>query len=315
MPTVPHVPRHLAARADAHDPAAGDPGRSACFASPAELAATVRHGRLGRTGPLIVAARAGFHPDGPWPGSALESAENVLATRPATMIEIDLRTTRDGGCVVLHEAVLGRGSTGAGPVGEQSADHVLRQRLIDNHGEITSYRIREAGEFLAWAVRTGAVLWLDVRDVAPETVVRLVREHRAESQVVVGAYGLRRLEAYRRLAPELVYFVPTHPDGLATAEELRRQVPDPGRTIGFAGEYVPDPVTSLRLHSWDVPTLLDLARYDETLHADQIDARYYRRAVETGSRILRTTHYREVATLLGLTGRAAIAPRRPEPVR
>lgn len=313
MPHVPHPP-HAVACASTHVPA-GPRDHAVRFGSPAELAAATRHDRLARTGPLLVAARAGFQPDGPWPGSALESAENVLATRPSTMIEIDLRATHDGGCVVLHDAVMGRSSTGAGPVGEQSADYVLSQRLIDDHGEITSYRVREAGEFLAWAVRAGAVLWLDVHDVAPEAVVGLVREHGAQAQVVVGTRGMRDLAVYRRLAPDLVYFVPTHPDGLPTAEDVRRQVPDPERVIGFAGEYVPDPQACLRLRSWNVPTLLNLARYDETLRDHEIDARFYRRAVGTGNLILRTTHYREVADLLGHTGWAGAGARLHDQVR
>ncbi|WP_309125935.1 glycerophosphodiester phosphodiesterase family protein [Kocuria sp.] len=298
MPHVPHVP-------PPHDPVGCSGMHSApVFRSPDELAAATRHARLGRTGPLMVASRAGFHPDGPWPGSALESAENVRAALPATIVEIDLRATVDGVCVVLHDAVMGRASTGAGPISDQSADYVLSQRLVDNHGEVSEHRLRAAGDFLAWAVRTGAVLWLDVHDVAPETVVGLVREHGAESQVIVGAYGLRNLSAYRRLAPDLVYFVPTHADGLPTVEDVRREVPDPERLVGFAGEYMPDPEDSVRLRTWDVPAMLDLTRYDENLHDDELDLRCYRRAVEVGCRILRTTHVREVAELLQLTAAA-----------
>jgi len=275
--------------------------RPTVFDSPAELAAYTRHDRLAAAGPLLLARRGGYHPDGPWPCSALESAQNVLATRPRTMIEIDLRSTVDGRCVVLHEPVMGHGSTGLGPVSEQSADYVLSQHLMDNYGEVTRCPVREAGEFLTWAVLAGAVLWLDVHHVAPEAVVELVRTHRAESQVVVGVHGLTQLAVYRRIAPDLVYFVPTHPDGLPTVETVRREAPDPARLLGFAGAYVPDLAATLRMHDWNVPTQLDLTRYDENLHDDELDPHCYRRAVEAGFRILATTHYREVADLLGLT--------------
>lgn len=274
---------------------------SIVFDSPAELAAYTRHDRLAATGPLLLARRGGYHPDGPWPCSALESAQNVLATRARTMIEIDLRSTVDGRCVVLHEAVMGHGSTGVGPVSEQSADYVLSQHLVDNYGEVTRCPVREAGEFLTWAVLAGAVLWLDVKNVAPETVVELVRGHRAESQVVVRVNGLTELAVYRRIAPDLVYFVPTHPDGLATVDDVRREVPDLGRVIGFAGHYVPDMEESLRMRGWNVPMRLELHRYDENLSADALDAHYYRRAVETGFGILSTCHFREAADLLGLS--------------
>ncbi|MFI7496684.1 hypothetical protein ACH9D2_18440 [Kocuria sp. M4R2S49] len=277
-------------------------GHSIVFDSPAELAAYTRHDRLTSDGPLLLARRAGYHPDGSWPCSALESAQNVLATRARTMIEIELRTTVDGRCVVLHEAVMGHGSTGAGPVSEQSADYVLSQHLVDNYGEVTRFPVREAAEFLTWAVLAGAVLWLDVRNVSPESVVELVRTHRAESQVVVGVNGLRELAVYRRIAPDLVYFVPTHQDGLPTVDDVRREVPDIRRVVGFAGHYIPDMEESLRMRSWNVPMRLELHRYDENLPADALDVHYYRRAVEAGFGILSTSHYREVADLLGLSG-------------
>lgn len=287
-------------------PAVDSPPRSAGhpmhFDSPAELAAYLRHDRLARTGPLLLARRAGYNPDGPWPGSALESAQHVLATRPRTMVEIDLRTTVDDRCVVLHDAVMGYESTGAGPVSEQSADYVLGQHLVDNYGEVTRFPIREAGEFLTWAVLAGAVLWLDVKNVGPEAVVELVRAHRAEGQVVVGVSGLTELAVYRRIAPELVYFVPTHPDGLATVDDVRREVPDIDLVVGFAGHYVPDMEESLRMRAWNVPMRLELHRYDENLTADVLDVHYYRRAVEAGFHIVSTTHYREVADLLRLPG-------------
>ena len=276
-------------------------GHPIVFDSPAELAACTRHDQLAATGPLLLARRAGYHPDGPWPGSALESAQHVLATRARTMVEIDLRSTVDGRCVVLHEAVMGSGSTGAGPVSEQSADYVLSQHLVDNYGEVTRFPIREAGEFLTWAVLAGAVLWLDVKNVAPETVVELVRAHRAESQVVVGVTGLTELRVYRRIAPDLVYFVPTHPDGLPTVDDVRREVPDIERVVGFAGHYVPDMEESLRMRGWNVPMRLELHRYDENLPADALDVHYYRRAAEAGFGILSTSHYGEVAELLGLS--------------
>lgn len=278
----------------------GATANSIHFRSPAELAAYTRYDRLARTGPLLLARHAGGHPDGTWPGSALESAQHLLATRARTMIEVDLRTTVDGRCVVLHDPVLGTVSTGAGPVTDQSADYVLTQHLLDNYGEVTPFEIREAADFLAWAARAGAVLWLNVHGAPPELVAELVRAHGAESQVVVGVAGRTELAAYRRAAPELVCFVPPHPDGLLTVEDIRQEAADLERVIGFAGDYVPDMEASLRMHAWNVPLRLDLHRYDEVLPADAVDPRYYRRAVETGFRILSTAHYREVADLLGL---------------
>ena len=64
----PDSPDHVAA-----DVPARAAGHSIVFDSPAELAAYTRHDRLSADGPLLLARRAGFHPDGPWPCSARPS--------------------------------------------------------------------------------------------------------------------------------------------------------------------------------------------------------------------------------------------------
>ena len=60
----PHPPYHAAT--DGPSRAAG---HSIVFDSPAELAAYTRHDRLAGDGPLLLARRAGYHPDGSWPCS------------------------------------------------------------------------------------------------------------------------------------------------------------------------------------------------------------------------------------------------------
>ncbi|WP_270242320.1 hypothetical protein [Kocuria marina] len=192
-----------------------------------------------------------------------------------------------------------------------SIDYVLSQHLVDNQGEVTNYAVREASDFLRWAVQAGAVLWLDVKDLSPEAVVDLVSTHQAESHVIVGVKGLTELAVYRRIAPDLVYFVPTDPDGLATVDDVRREVPDIDRVIGFAGHYVPDMEASRRMHAWNVPTRLDLNRYDEHLPADALDVHYYRRAIEAGFHIIVTSRYRQVADLLRQSAQANSGSEQP----
>lgn len=270
------------------------------FDSADQLAAFTRYDYLSDNQPLLLGHRAGYYPDGPWPESALESAQNILATSPQTMVEIDLRMTKDGKCISMHDATMDRESTGKGKVSEVTAEYALAQNLVNNKGQVTQFMVREVSDFLRWGVEAGAIMWLDVKDATPEFTVDLIRTHKAEAQVIVSAYGLKNLAEYRKLAPELVYFIPTNPSGLPDAEAIHRET-DITRTIGFAGYYVPDIDDSVTMQrEYDAPMQIELNRYDEGLSSAELDARYYERVVQTGFRVICTNHYPKVAEILGL---------------
>ena len=217
------------------------------------------------------------------------------------MVEIDLRMTKDGKCISMHDATMDRESTGKGKVSELDSEYVLAQNLINNKGEITQFKVREVWEFLEWGVEAGAIMWLDVKDATPEFTIDLVRKYKAEAQVIVSAYGLKNVAKYRELAPELVYFVPTDPAGLPTVEAIAREM-DISRVVGFAGYYVPDIDDTVTLQrKYDRPMQIELNRYDEGLASADLDSMYYERIVATGFRVICTNHYPKVAEFLDIT--------------
>lgn len=282
-------------------PAPGEARFGIHFDSPDQLARYTRYDYLTRHNPLLLGHRAGYVPDGPWPESGLESAQNVLATAPSTMIEIDLRMTADGKCVSMHDDTIDRETTGTGKLIELQSSYVLQQHLVNNLGQTTQHRTREVWEFFEWGVPAGALMWLDVKNATPQFVVDLIRQYKAESQVIVSAYGLANLRAYMTLAPELVYFVPTNPSlELETIREIRREGKI-DRIIGFADYYVPNLQDSLTMHKWGAPMQLELNRYDQDLPAANLDDRMYTRAVAAGFRVLCTNQYAKVAEILGVT--------------
>lgn len=272
------------------------------FSSPDQLAAYTRMSHLTETTPLLLGHRAGYLPDGPWPESALESAQNILATTPSTMVEIDLRMTADGKCISMHDSTIDRETTGTGEVLKLNSSYLLQQNLVNNLGQTTQLKVREVWEFFQWGIPAGAVLWLDVKNATPEFVVDMIRQYKAESQVIVSAYGLANLTKYMKLAPELVYFVPKNAGlELETIQEIRK-VGDIDRIIGFANYYVPDMEDSLQMHRWNAPTLIELNRYDADLPAANLDQQIYKRAIAAGFRAISTNQYQAVATILGVTG-------------
>ena len=303
--TTPMVQTPVVVKPDAEKitvPAPGAAKFGIRFDSPAQLAAYTRYDYLVANKPLLLGHRAGYYPDGPWPESAIESAQNILATRPCTMVEVDLRMTKDGKCVSMHDSTMDRETTGAGKLIDLDSSYVLQQHLVNNLGQVTQFTVRESWEFIKWGVEAGAILWLDVKDASPQFVIDMIREYKAESQVIVSAYGMKNLAVYRRLAPELVYFIPTNAgDGLPDARAIAHET-DIGRVIGFAGYYVPDIDDSVRMQRrYDAPMQIELNRYDEGLKSGELDDRYYNRVIETRFRVICTNHYPRVADILKLT--------------
>ena len=137
------------------------------FASVHDLLACTRS-----TGTLVSAHRGGAAPG--FPENALESAAQTLTTFPA-LLEVDVRQSRDGVLVLMHDATLERTTTGTGPVSAQNWSTLRTLRLKDNDGNETAFRIPQLRDMAAWAKGRGLVL-AEVK--VSETLPRIVKEIR-----------------------------------------------------------------------------------------------------------------------------------------
>lgn len=123
-------------------------------------------------------------------------------------IEIDLRGTKDGKIVIIHDETLTRTTNGTGTVG----NHTLAElkKLDAGNGE----RIPTYEEVLKLVNGTGVRLILDIK-VSPtldkREVVRLTEEYEANSKVIVGVRSLDDLRAVHTLNPNLLTldFIPS----------------------------------------------------------------------------------------------------------
>src|SRR4030042_4984093 len=115
-------------------------------------------------------------------------------------IEIDLRGTRDGEIVVMHDETLDATTDGTGNV----TDYTLKELKQLNAGggeQIPTYE-----EVLGLVEGTGVKLLLDIK-VSPlldkRKVVRLTEEHGAVLDVIAGGRTLDDLREFRRLNPKI----------------------------------------------------------------------------------------------------------------
>lgn len=115
-------------------------------------------------------------------------------------IELDLRGTKDGAIVVIHDGTVNRTTNGRGAVAASSLADL--RKLDAGKGE----RIPTYEEVLQLASGTGTRLVLDIkegRSLDKRKVVRLTEQHHAVLNVIVGLRNLEDLRAVRALNPKL----------------------------------------------------------------------------------------------------------------
>ncbi|HEX5580423.1 MAG TPA: glycerophosphodiester phosphodiesterase family protein [Gemmatimonadaceae bacterium] len=250
------------------------------FPSADSLAGYLRAGSA--AGPLISAHRGG--PVDRYPENAIVTFERTLSLTPA-LLEIDVRHTRDGALVLLHDETLERTTNGAGPLAARTLAEVRALRLRDPMGRLTPHAIPTLDETLAWS-EGRAVLLLDVkRGVAPDTLVAAVRRAGAADRVVVIVYTHDDLLLYHRLAPELVISFSAE-----TPADVERAVAagvDPRRLIAFTGVGELRPETYEALHARGIRAQLGTFGPIDARAAAE-GAQVYRALLERGVEVIST---------------------------
>lgn len=146
---------------------------------------------------VLVAHRGAVGPG--QPENTLAAFRQAIASG-AEAIEIDLRGTKDGEIVVIHDATVDRTTNGSGAVAEQTLAQ-LRQ-LDAGRGE----RIPTYQEVLRLVSGTGIVLLLDIKKggvLDRQKVIRMTEDHYAVANVIVGSRNLDDLKTFRALSPGL----------------------------------------------------------------------------------------------------------------
>ena len=261
-------------------------------------AARARDGRRAperprRRGPLPLLRRAPGAPPAvvAHRGSSSTAPENTLAAFEAARragapwIETDLRRTRDGVAVVLHDEGLDRTTDGAGPLAVSSAAEVA---ALDAgswfspgfHGA----RVPRLGELLEWAAAHVEVhLLLELKGRwAPaecEAVTRAVRDLALGERVVLQSFDPRTVAACADVAPDLALGLllgACGPVGPADDAEVARLVRELGLSAVNPGadQVAADPALVERLHRLGVAvwvwTVDDAARWAR-LEAEGVD--------------------------------------------
>ena len=145
-------------------------------------------------------------------GAMSERPENTMAAFEhalelgADILEIDLRTSRDGHLFVLHDRTLDRTTDAEGDPSERTLAEL--QQLDAGSWFDPAYSdqtIPSVREVMNWASEVGAVLLLDLKESGrefAENVTREVRDAGMEENVVVGVRSTEQAREFAELLPE-----------------------------------------------------------------------------------------------------------------
>jgi len=232
--------------------------------------------------PLISAHRGG--PSEGFPENALETFENNFRKQPL-IIECDVRSTKDGVLVLMHDETLDRTTTGRGKLLDIEFADLKKLQLKDVSGEVTPYRIPTLDEALTWGA--GKVIFtLDVkREVSYAAVLDAIRRHHAESYCVIITYSASQAAAVHQLAPNVMISA-----SIQSATDLLRlndhSIPDT-RLLAFVGTHEADQALYDLLHEHGILCILGTMGNLDKQAATRGDS-VYTALIERGADILST---------------------------
>ncbi len=235
------------------------------------------------------------HRGGPMPGypeNAIETLDNALKYGPGIM-EVDVATLNDGTMVLMHDYTLDRTTTGKGKLSTVAWNDVKDLFLVDEKGDVTTFRIPLLKETLLWA-KGRAILNLDIKkgtDFA--RVMELVAETGAQDHVMAITYSLDQAVKFNQIAPNTMLSVRVRSQDELDAVKAAG-VPL-NRVVAWAGLKLLSEDTYSMLHANGLMVMQGTLGFDETA----IDARLkaanddqgYLRIIGLGADVLATDRH------------------------
>jgi len=151
---------------------------------------------------IVVVAHRGLAPG--FPENTLLAFRHALE-QGVDFLEVDLRMTRDGVPVIIHDDTVDRTTDGQGEVETFTLAELKKLDAGIHAGpEFAGTRIPTFEETLALVIPKGGKLLLDIKssgDLDCEKVVRLVEQNNAVKNVIVGARSVEDVRLFRSLNP------------------------------------------------------------------------------------------------------------------
>lgn len=255
---------------------------------------------------VIGAHRMGYNDA--WPENARATGAWMLSQTPA-LLETDVRQTKDGMLVIMHDDDLARTSTGAGKISESDFAAIKDAKLKTEAGKVIDETIPTLAQMLDWA-KGRTILQLDIkRGVSFPAVVEAVRAADAGDRVIVIVYNNADAIEVAKLNPKLMLSVSINE--VADLDALRAGGVDLTRVLAFTGTRNPNPALYAALREAGIEVIFGtLGRKGESWDdrfAKEGDESYARFA-EAGIQIIATNRGADAATAIDAWDGPGFAP-------
>jgi glycerophosphoryl diester phosphodiesterase len=193
---------------------------------------------LSASGPkkIIVIAHRGAHRDAP--ENTLASLEKAIEIG-CDYVELDVRRTKDGALVIMHDSSVNRMTNGKGKIADLTLEEIRKLEVKSRHAaKWAGLKVPTFDEMLDHA-KGRMKIYVDHKQAPPADVLAAINRHGMLHDVVI--YGsVSTLREYKRLAPD-VWIMPGHPDSIAQIESLCRDL-KPETLDGSIVEWTPSQV-------------------------------------------------------------------------
>ncbi len=164
---------------------------------------------------FVVIAHRGDHTQAP--ENTLEALHNTIADG-ADYMEVDLRTTKDGHIVIMHDSTVDRMTDGKGKIAEMTLEEFRALHIVDSRFPNRPPEPPPTFEEILQAARGKLYFYLDCKEVDPKQVWGLLKKHKMERAALVYTYG-DDWKRWREECPRLPIMV-SPPNGEKTPEAL-----------------------------------------------------------------------------------------------
>lgn len=165
----------------------------------------------------IVIAHRGDHVI--YPENTLAAYKEAIKNE-ADYVEIDLRTTKDGQLVSMHDASLNRMTNGKGPVKDMTLAEIEELQVKSKDSlDKTVYRVPTFEQILN-ACKNRIYIYIDFKEADPAVAYQMLKKFGMEKQVLVYINAPHQFTEWRKADPEMPLMV-SMPDSVKSPSAMK----------------------------------------------------------------------------------------------
>jgi len=194
--------------------------------------------------------------------------ENTLAAYAEAIkngvdyVEIDLRTTKDGNLVSMHDATVNRMTNGKGAVKDMTLDEIKQLKVRSNDSTDNKTYDVPTFEQILTLCKNKIYIYIDFKQADPAVTYAMLKKYGMEKQVLVYINGIQQLIDWRKAAPNMPLML-SMPNSVKDVESMKIFINQakPDLLDGSWKEYSKDMVSVTR--DMNLPAWPDIQSKDE----------------------------------------------------